>query len=132
MNDTTIKDIMNVDFAQVNAATPVVEASIELIKKEALGGPVVDNENKLLGWISEQECLQVTTQVAYHNQRVATVKDIMREDVLTVKADQSILSLAEKMMGAQPKNYPVIDEDNKVVGVITRRRVLKSMLSTIS
>ena len=132
MNDIKIKDIMSTDFANIDVSSPVVEASMELIRKEALGGPVVDAERKLLGWISEQECLQVTTQVAYHNQRVATVKDIMRDDVLTVSCEQTVLSLAEKMMGNLPKNYPVVDESGKLVGVVTRRRVLKSILSTIN
>ena len=131
MKDIVVKDFMNVDFAKINDEMPVITASIELIKKEALGGPIVDKENKLLGWISEQECLHVTTQFAYHNQRVALVKDIMREDVLSIKADQSIFSLAEKMMDTQPKNYPVVDDNNKVIGVITRRRVLKALLDTV-
>ena len=104
---------------------------MELIKKEVLGGPVVDNNNQLLGWISEQECLQVITKVVYHNERGATVNDIMQVDVLTVAEDQSVLSLAEKMNSAQPKNYPVVDHSNKVIGVITRRRVLESMLGLI-
>ncbi|WP_413700480.1 CBS domain-containing protein [Psychromonas sp. KJ10-10] len=128
MKDLIVKDFMNVDFARISEDMPVITASIELIKKEALGGPVVDKGNKLLGWISEQECLQVTTQFAYHNERVAIVTDIMRKDVLSVKANQSIFSLAEKMNGTQPKNYPVIDDNNKVIGVITRRRVLKALL----
>ena len=131
MKDVIVSEIMNTDFAKIYASMPVVEASIELIKKEALGGPVIDENNKLLGWISEQECLKITTQVAYHNQRVATVKDIMRTDVLAVKTDQSVVSLAEKMMGLQPKSYPVVDDNQRVIGVITRRRVLKSMLSLI-
>ena len=126
-----VKNFMNVNFAKISDDMPVITASIELIKKEALGGPVVDKENKLLGWISEQECLQVTTQYAYHNHRVALVKDIMREDVLSIKADQPILSLAEKMMGTQPKNYPVVDDNNKVIGVITRRRILKALLDNL-
>jgi predicted transcriptional regulator len=130
MKDIIVKDFMNTDFAKINPEMPVITASIELIKKEALGGPIVDIENKLLGWISEQECLHVTTQFAYHNQRVALVKDIMREDVLSIKAEQSIFSLAEKMMGSQPKNFPVVDAHNKVIGVITRRRVLKALLDT--
>lgn len=128
MKDLVVKDFMNVDFARISEDMPVITASIELIKKEALGGPIVDKENKLLGWISEQECLQVTTQFAYYNERVAIVTDIMRKDVLSVKANQSIFSLAEKMTGTQPKNYPVIDDNNKVIGVITRRRVLKALL----
>jgi len=128
MKEMIVKDFMNTNFARINIDMPVITASIELIKKEALGGPVIDKENKLLGWISEQECLQVTTQYAYHNHRVALVKDIMKEDVLTIKMNQSIFSLAEKMIGAQPKNYPVVDDNNKVIGVITRRRVLKALL----
>jgi len=131
MKDMIVKNFMNVNFAKISDDMPVITASIELIKKEALGGPVVDKENQLLGWISEQECLQVTTQYAYHNHRVALVKDIMREDVLSVKADQSILSLAEKMIGTQPKNYPVVDDNNKVIGVITRRQILKALLDTL-
>ena len=131
MKDMIVKDVMNINFAKINDDMPVITASIELIKKEALGGPVVDKQNKLLGWISEQECLQVTTQFAYHNQRVALVKDIMREEVLSIKMDQSIFSLAEKMLDTQPKNYPVVDNNNKVIGVITRRHVLKSLLDNV-
>ncbi|MFT6925855.1 MAG: CBS domain-containing protein [Psychromonas sp.] len=131
MKEMIVKDFMNVNFAKISDDMPVITASIELIKKEALGGPVVDKENKLLGWISEQECLQVAIQFAYHNERVALVKDIMRKDVLSTKANQSIFSLAEKMIGTQPKNYPVIDDDNKVIGVITRRRVLNALLGPL-
>lgn len=128
MKEIIVKDFMYANFAKISIDMPVITASIELIQKEALGGPVVDHENKLLGWISEQECLHVTTQFAYHNQRVALVKDIMRTDVLSIRADQSIFSLAEKMKDSQPKNYPVIDDRNRVIGVITRRRVLKALL----
>lgn len=131
MKDMIVKDFMNTNFAKISDDMPVITASIELIKKEALGGPVVDKSNKLLGWISEQECIQVATEFAYHNQCVALVKDIMRTDVLSIKADQTIFSLAEKMTGTQPKNYPVVDENNKVIGVITRRRVLKSILDNV-
>lgn len=132
MKEILVRDIMNADFARVDASMPVVEASAELIKKEVLGGPVVDDKNQLLGWISEQECLHVATQVAYFNERVTTVQAIMRQDVLSVKADLPVIELAEKMKGTLPKNYPVVDDNNRVIGVVTRRRVLKSMLSLIS
>lgn len=131
MKAMIVKDFMNTNFAKISADMPVITASIELIKKEALGGPVIGEGNQLMGWISEQECLQVTTQFAYHNQRVALVKDIMREDVLSIKMDQTIFSLAEKMIGTQPKNYPVVDNNNKVIGVISRRQVLKSLLDNV-
>jgi len=128
MKEMIVKNFMDVNFAKINMEMPVITASIELIKKEALGGPVVDIDNKLIGWISEQECLHVTTQFAYHNHSISLVKDIMRTEVLSVQADQTIFTLAEKMIGKQPKNYPVINGENKVIGVISRRRVLKALL----
>ncbi|WP_461520861.1 CBS domain-containing protein [Porticoccus sp.] len=120
---------MNKDFAVIHPDMPVVEASGKLIKKEMLGGPVIDSDGTLLGWISEQECLQVAIQVVYHNQRVASVRDIMRTDVLSVGADEDPLRLAQQMLLAKPKSYPVVDKQKRVIGVISRRQILK-MLDT--
>ncbi len=124
-----ISECMNKDFAVIHPDMPVVEASGKLIKKEMLGGPVIDSDGTLLGWISEQECLQVAIQVVYHNQRVASVRDIMRTDVLSVGADEDPLRLAQQMLLAKPKSYPVVDKQKRVIGVISRRQILK-MLDT--
>ncbi|BCE02421.1 CBS domain-containing protein [Marinicellulosiphila megalodicopiae] len=129
MQNDTISSIMNTKFASIPSSMLVVEASKELIKSEALGGVVLDDDGKLQGWISEQDCLQVIIQVAYHNQRVAGVSDIMKTDVLSVSPDQTILSIAEKMSGPQPKNYPVVDQNGNVVGIVTRREVIKYLLA---
>ena len=131
MNNETISSIMNTKFASISSSALVIEAAKALVQNETLGAVVLDVDGKLLGWISEQECLQVTIQVAYHNQRVATVEDIMSKDVLTVSASQSILSIAEKMITDKPKNYPVVDDSGKVVGIVTRRQVLKYLLTQI-
>jgi len=129
MSDNTISSIMNTQFTAIPTEMLVVEASKELIKNESLGTVVLDDSGKLLGWISEQECLKVTIQVAYHNQRVASVEDIMAKEVLTVSPDQTILSIAEQMITDKPKNYPVVDEAGKVVGIVTRRQVLTYLLT---
>ncbi|WP_461516862.1 CBS domain-containing protein [Porticoccus sp.] len=129
MISDSISECMNKDFAVIHPDMPVVEASGKLIKKEMLGGPVIDSDGTLLGWISEQECLQVAIQVVYHNQRVASVRDIMRTDVLSVGADEDPLRLAQQMLLAKPKSYPVVDKQKRVIGVISRRQILK-MLDT--
>ena len=96
-----------------------------------LGGPVVDAEGLLLGWVSEQECLRVAIQVAYYNQRVATVREIMRSDVLSVSRDMDPLALAQQMLGDKPKSYPVVDAAGKVVGVVSRRHMLQQLDRTL-
>jgi CBS domain-containing protein len=127
----SIARCMSKDFALIHPDMPVVAAAAKLMKHAMLGGPVVDGEGLLLGWISEQECLQVSIQVVYHNQRVATVRDIMRSDVLCVKLDDDPLELAQQMLGDKPKSYPVVDARRKVLGVVTRRHVLNLLLDQL-
>lgn len=105
----------------------MVEASSNLIKLDMLGSPVTDAAGTLVGWISERECLQAALQVVYHNQRVATVKDLMQCEVLTVSLEDDVLNLAQQMLNAKPKIYPVVDSASKVVGVISRRHILNML-----
>jgi len=124
MDSVSIKDLMSTRFATIHPEMPVVEASSNLIKLDMLGSPVTDALGTLVGWISERECLQAALQVVYHNQRVATVKDLMQSEVLTVSLEDDVLNLAQQMLNAKPKIYPVVDSANKVVGVISRRHIL--------
>ena len=127
MITATIADCMSKDFARILPDMPVVQAAGLLIKHDMLGGPVVDENGLLLGWLSEQECLRVAIQVAYYNQRVATVRDIMRSDVLSVRGDMDPMALAQQMLGDKPKSYPVVDAAGKVLGVISRRHLLQQL-----
>lgn len=124
MISATIAECMSKDFAKIGPDMPVAEASAALIKKPLLGGPVLDPQGKLLGWMSEQECLQVTLQVVYHNTRVAMVRDVMQTEVVSVLLSADPIDIAQQMLKAKPKSYPVLDDDGKVVGVLTRRHLL--------
>jgi len=127
----SIADCMSKDFARIHPDMLVVQAASLLVRHAMLGGPVVDAEGLLLGWVSEQECLRVAIQVAYYNQRVATVREIMRSDVLSVSRDMDPLALAQQMLGDKPKSYPVVDAAGKVVGVVSRRHMLQQLDRTL-
>lgn len=124
MFSASIAECMSTEFAKISPEMPVAEASARLIKQAVLGGPVTSQEGKLLGWISEQECLQATLQVVYHNTRVAIVQDLMRNDVMTLRLDSDPLEIAQQMLLAKPKSYPIIDDSGKVLGVLSRRHIL--------
>lgn len=123
----SISECMTKDFAILKPDMPVAEASAKLIKKSLLGGPVLDSEGLLSGWISDKECLHCTLQVVYHNTRVATVGDVMQTDVVTVSLNSEPLDVAQKMLAGGATTYPVVDDSNKVVGVLTRRDILKML-----
>ncbi|WP_339725527.1 CBS domain-containing protein [uncultured Paraglaciecola sp.] len=124
MISASIREYMTTDYATIHPDMPVAQAAANLIKKSLLGAPVIDNNGKLVGWISDQECLQATLQVVYHNTRVAIVQDVMQQDVITVNLTSDPLQVAQQMLNAKPKNYPVLDDEGKVVGVLARRHIL--------
>lgn len=104
-----------------------LEAAVaKLLKHNKTGAPVVDDAGKLVGFLSEQDCISVMLKSTYHCDLTAIVSDCMRSDVLTVSPDSSIVELAEQMLGLKPKVYPVI-KDDKVLGTINRSNVLKAI-----
>ena len=98
----------------------------KLLESNKSGAPVVDSVGKLVGFLSQQDCLSVMLKSSYHCDMTSTVADCMKSPVLTVAPDDSILELAEQMLGAKPKIYPVLN-DGRVIGTINRTNVLKAM-----
>lgn len=132
MAPLTVGECMSKQFVTFTPQMPVVEAATALVRNELLGGPVVDDQGALIGWISEQDCLGTVAQVMYYADRVATVAAIMRRDLLTVRDDLSLHDLAGQMQADKPKIYPVVNAAGKLVGVISRRIVLREMCAFIS
>lgn len=106
---------------------PVELAVDRLIKGRQTGGPVVDNDNKIIGFISEQDCLARMLMSTYHDQQSARVAEVMNIGVLTVKPYDGIIDLAQMMLKTKPKLYPVVDDDGYLMGIITRSDVLAAI-----
>ena len=131
MDSIKVADCMSRQYVSFSPATPVVEAAMELIKNELLGGPVIDGAGKLVGWISEQDCIGVVSQVMYYSDRVATVDNVMSRTVSAVDPERNAMDVAEDMKKMKRKLFPVVDE-GKVVGVVSRRHILRAMLKNVT
>jgi predicted transcriptional regulator len=64
---------------------------------------------------------------SYYREQVARVKDIMHQQVVSVKPYNSVIELAQKMLTEKPKVYPVVDDDGYLLGCINRSMVLKAI-----
>ena len=92
-----------------------------------LGGlPVLDDQRRLIGFLSEQDCIPALLTGSYHCDSRTRVEDLMSRTPLFVGPDDSILDLARQMTGAKPKVYPVL-EGGKVIGIINRRQVMRAL-----
>ncbi|WP_333607310.1 CBS domain-containing protein [Arsukibacterium sp.] len=119
-----VADYMNRHPVTFSVEMPVEMAVDRLIKGHQTGGPVVDADKKIIGFLSEQDCLARMLMSTYHDQQSARVGDLMQTVVLTVKPYDGIIDLAQTMLHAKPKLYPVVDDDGYLQGIITRSDVL--------
>ncbi|WP_241974288.1 CBS domain-containing protein [Aliidiomarina minuta] len=122
-----VGDYMSRHPAVLTATMPIEEAVDKLLKADLTGGPVVDLNKKVVGFLSEQDCLAMMLEGTYHKEQSATVADCMSAEVVTVNADTAILDLAQQFGSNRPKVYPVVDYQGKLVGVISRTHVLKAI-----
>jgi CBS domain-containing protein len=111
--------------------TDVLEAVNSLLQYRISGAPVVDEQNHMLGIISEKDCLKAVLSAAYHDDLGATVGELMTKDVETVDADISILDVAELFLQTNIRRYPVLHE-GRLVGQISRRDILRAFVRFVN
>ena len=109
-------------------ADMTLEAAVDKLSASGqIGGPVIDPQHKVVGFLSEQDCLSRMLVASYHDQMSAYVSDVMHKEVITVKPDTGIIELAQMMVQQKPKLYPVVDDNQRLIGVISRTNVLKAI-----
>ncbi|NMP31580.1 CBS domain-containing protein [Thalassotalea sp. M1531] len=127
MESVQIKEYMNHYPVTFTPEMVIEEASFRLLKTKQLGGPVVDAAKKLVGYLSESDLLRKMLESSYHHEHIANVADLMQKNVLSVKPYDSIVELAQNMLGDKPKVYPVVDDDGNLLGTISRNDVLMAV-----
>ncbi|PSW17273.1 CBS domain-containing protein [Photobacterium sanctipauli] len=130
MESLKVRDYMNVRPVTFDPKMSLSQALDKLLTAKQIGGPVIDETRKVVGFLSEQDMIHKLLKVGYHCQDTHNVQECMRPDVLTVSPEDSIIELANTMAGQKPKIYPVIDR-GELVGVITRRDVLTAISNQI-
>jgi len=148
----TISQIMTKEVITVHPETPLYEAAEIITSHHFTGVPVVDEENKLVGILTEYDLINgesaihlPTLHKVLSSLKVfrkdksefkddiksiskLTVKDIMNQDPLTLPQTTSFEEALKTFQEHHRVNpIPVLDEDNRVVGVLSRYDILKGV-----
>lgn len=98
-----------------------------LIEKRISGAPVLDENRKLVGIISERDCLKIIVDQAYHNlpHNAPVVSDYMTKQVKTLSPESSVVDAATEFLNSPIRRMPVV-ENGVLIGQISRIDILRA------
>ncbi len=139
-----VKDTMCVDVKTCMPDTPIKDIATIMCFNKISGLPVVDDDNNVLGIISEKDILCSmfpdmkelvesgskpdfeAMEKDYSSVLNKTVEDLMTRVVATVSPDMPILRAASMMWLRKIRRIPVT-EDNKLIGILSMGDVHKAV-----
>ena len=127
MQEMTVRALMAKHPMAIKTGTELTEVVDALLQHKFTGLPVVDSQNKVVGFVSEQDCLRKLLISSYHCEGSLVVEEFMHSQPLTVHEDDSAVNVAELMVTQKPKIYPVVDDKGILVGLLTREQVLRAL-----
>ena len=100
------------------------------IKYRISGGPVVDEKGKLIGVISEADCMKEISDSRYFNMPILdkSVGHFMTENVDTIESTLSVFDAAAKFSKSSRRRYPVL-EKGRLVGQVSRKDIVIAALN---
>ena len=99
-----------------------------MLKKGVSGGPVLDKEGRLVGILSEKDCLRVLIDTAYNNHphQKDKVALYMSSKVISIPMEQDIFDVAKAFLNSNYRRFPVLDKEGRLRGQISRRDVMRA------
>ncbi|SNY59998.1 CBS domain-containing protein [Paractinoplanes atraurantiacus] len=133
------KDVMTSPVLTVAPAAPVEEAVALLTSHGVTALPVVTEAGDLVGMVSEGDLLRhrVPVDRTAHMlappspalDRPASVAEAMTPAPITTWPGADLADIAEAMLAGDVRSIPVLD-DGAVVGIVSRRDILRAMVRT--
>lgn len=118
-----------VDEVMITPITISLEKSLDdairaMVEKRVDTLFVVDGQEKLKGFLNVEN-------ITSERHRTSSVADAMEKDIFAVKTGTRLQDSVRRILRRNLKNIPVVDEKNKLVGLITRAHIVDIVYDTI-
>lgn len=121
-----VRDYMTTTLFTLQQSLEVLRAVRILVENDISGAPVVDESGKLVGILTERDCMRIDLEAGYYEDYGGRVEDYMSKDVISIGPDMSIVELAKRFIDAPYRRYPVVKND-RLIGLISRRDVMRAL-----
>jgi CBS domain-containing protein len=151
----TVAELMNRDLLTVTPTTPLSEAIHLLVDRQISGLPVVDEAGKLVGVLSESDLmwrekgldrplyLMFLDSVIYlqnpaerdrdlHKVLGQTVGEVMTAGAISIAADATLPTAARIMHDKKIHRLPVVDAEDRPIGIITQGDIVRAIAKELT
>lgn len=109
-------------------STPINEAIAVMLKRKISGAPVVDASGRVVGMLSEKDCMRALLDDGYYNCPHCdhTAADYMTYEVRSLYPGTDLMTAAKAFINSNYRRFPVIDRQGFLLGQISRSDILKA------
>lgn len=134
LSDTKVDRIMSRKIATIHFDSPFSMVPEIMEKARVRHLPVVDINKRLVGLVTQRLLYKIHSPrrlpdgTWYYDKEMLNnviLKHVMVTDVQTSTRDQSIGSILEKIVQSNLGSIPIIDENQKIIGIVTRKDLLR-------
>jgi CBS domain-containing protein len=111
-----VSEVMTRDVQTIQPDQTAREAASFMLKEDAGSIPVTEGD-RLIGMITDRDI--AVRGVAKGNGPDTPVRELMTDDLVVVRTDDDVESAAAKMSDAQVRRLPVIDQDERLCGIVS-------------
>jgi CBS domain-containing protein len=149
MRNQKVGSVMTTEVVRAEYGTPFKAVARLLAEHRVSGLPVVDDDEHVIGVVSETDLMlhQAATPLAYEppprfriarltprarrraaKARARTAGGLMTSPAVGVHTEDTVVEAARTMVRHQVNRLPVLDEEDRLVGVVTRHDLLRTFL----
>lgn len=115
-------DIMTKNLITITPNARVKDAVKLIVKNNISGLPVLNKDETIEGIVSEKDLLDLLFNP---EDLKANVAKIMMTRVTTIPEEATLFDVGEIFLSNSFRRLPVVDRQNRLVGIISRRDLLK-------
>lgn len=125
----TVKQILDHKGSDVYALPPDVSvfSALRYMAEKNIGALMVMQEGELVGVFSERDYARKVALEA-RNERSTSIEQVMTTQVVGIRQDRRLDECLALMTNKFIRHLPVVDEENRVVGVISIGDVVKALI----
>lgn len=124
----TARELMSPDYLAVRPSVGLLEAVALLEEAPEDTAFVIDEHDRLLGLLTEKECLRALAARAYDEAIAETVSDVMCAPPASITQTTDAYAVAQAFLSCSCGMLPVL-EGRRVVGAISQLTMLKGFLA---